>query len=145
MSGFTYLDGQLHADQVPLAEVAAAVGTPAYVYAGGIMRARLGRFLAAFSGRRVLVCYALKANSNLAVIRTLADAGAGADIVSGGELQRALAAGVPPQRMVFSGVGKSRDEMVLALDAGIAQFNVELVPELIVLGEVAAARGYARR
>ena len=140
MSGFTYLDGQLHADQVPLAEVAAAVGTPAYVYAGGIMRARLGRFLAAFSGRRVMVCYALKANSNLAVIRTLADAGAGADIVSGGELQRALAAGVPPQRMVFSGVGKSRDEMVLALDAGIAQFNVESVPELIVLGEVAAAR-----
>ena len=72
-----------------------------------------------------MVCYALKANSNLAVVRTLADAGAGADIVSGGELQRALAAGVPPQRIVFSGVGKSRDEMVLALDAGIAQFNVE--------------------
>ena len=140
MSGFTYLDGQLHADRVPLAEVAAAVGTPVYVYAGAIMRARLDQFLAAFSGRRVMVCYALKANSNLAVIRTLADAGAGADIVSGGELERALAAGVPPQRIVFSGVGKSRDEMVLALDAGIAQFNVESVPELIALGEVAAAR-----
>jgi diaminopimelate decarboxylase len=140
MSGFTYLDGQLHADQVPLAEVAADVGTPAYVYAGGIMRARLDHFLAAFSDRRVMVCYALKANSNLAVIRTLADAGAGADIVSGGELERALAAGVPPQRIVFSGVGKNRDEMVQALDAGIAQFNVESVPELIALGEVAAAR-----
>lgn len=140
MSGFTYLDGQLHADQVPLAEIAAAVGTPAYVYAGALMRARLNQFLDAFAGRRVMVCYALKANSNLAVIRTLADAGAGADIVSGGELQRALAAGVPPQRIVFSGVGKSRDEMVLALDAGIAQFNVESVPELIALGEVAAAR-----
>jgi diaminopimelate decarboxylase len=140
MSGFTYLDGQLHADQVPLAEVAADVGTPAYVYAGGIMRARLDHFLAAFSDRRVMVCYALKANSNLAVIRTLADAGAGADIVSGGELQRALEAGVPPQRIVFSGVGKSRDEMMLALDAGIAQFNVESVPELIALGEVAAGR-----
>jgi diaminopimelate decarboxylase len=140
MSGFSYLGGQLHADQVPLAGIAAAVGTPAYVYAGAVMRARLRQFLAAFAGRRVMVCYALKANSNLAVIRTLADAGAGADIVSGGELQRALAAGVPPQRIVFSGVGKSRDEMVLALDAGIAQFNVESVPELVALGEVAAAR-----
>jgi diaminopimelate decarboxylase len=138
--GFSYVDGQLHADRVPLAEIAAAVGTPAYVYAGAVMRERLRRFLAAFADRRVLVCYALKANSNLAVVRTLADAGAGADIVSGGELQRALAAGVPPQRIVFSGVGKSRDEMVLALDAGIAQFNVESVPELIALGEVAAAR-----
>lgn len=140
MSGFTYLDGQLHADQVPLAEIAKAVGTPAYVYAGAVMRARLRQFLDAFADRRVMVCYALKANSNLAVIRTLAEAGAGADIVSGGELQRALAAGVPPQRIVFSGVGKSREEMAQALDAGIAQFNVESVPELIALGEVAAAR-----
>lgn len=140
MSGFTYLDGQLHADQVPLAEIADAVGTPAYVYAGAVMRARLRQFLDAFADRRVMVCYALKANSNLAVIRTLAEAGAGADIVSGGELQRALAAGVPPQRIVFSGVGKSREEMAQALDAGIAQFNVESVPELIALGEVAAAR-----
>ena len=90
-----------------------------------------------------MLCYALKANANLAVIRTLAEEGAGADIVSAGELQRALAAGVPPQRIVFSGVGKSRDEMVLALDARIAQFNVELVPELVVLGEVAAARKLA--
>lgn len=140
MSGFAYLDGQLHADQVPLAEIADAVGTPAYVYAGAVMRDRLRRFLDAFADRRVMVCYAVKANSNLAVIRTLAEAGAGADIVSGGELQRALAAGVPPQRIVFSGVGKSRDEMVQALDAGIAQFNVESIPELIALGELAAAR-----
>jgi diaminopimelate decarboxylase len=139
-AGFSYVDGQLHADRVPLAAIVEAVGTPAYVYAGAIMRERLRRFLGAFAGQRVLVCYALKANSNLAVVRTLAEAGAGADIVSGGELQRALAAGVPPQRIVFSGVGKSRDEMVLALDAGIAQFNVESVPELVVLGEAAAAR-----
>jgi diaminopimelate decarboxylase len=139
-AGFSYLDGQLHADRVPLAEIAAAVGTPAYVYAGAVMRERLRHFVAAFAGQRLMVCYALKANSNLAVVRTLAAAGAGADIVSGGELQRALAAGVPPQRIVFSGVGKSRDEMVHALDAGIAQFNVESVPELILLGEVAAAR-----
>jgi diaminopimelate decarboxylase len=140
MLGFAYLGGQLHADRVPLAEIAEAVGTPAYVYAGAVMRERLRRFLDAFAGQRVMVCYALKANSNLAVVRTLAEAGAGADIVSGGELQRALAAGVPPQRIVFSGVGKSRDEMVQALDAGIAQFNVESVPELVALGEAAAAR-----
>jgi diaminopimelate decarboxylase len=140
MLGFAYQDGQLHADGVPLAAIADAVGTPAYVYAGAVMRERLRDFVAAFAGQRVMVCYALKANSNLAVIRTLAEAGAGADIVSGGELQRALAAGVPPHRIVFSGVGKSRDEMVLALDAGIAQFNVESAPELITLGEAAAAR-----
>jgi diaminopimelate decarboxylase len=139
-AGFSYLHGRLHADRVPLGTIAEVVGTPAYVYAGAVMRERLHRFLAAFAGQRVMVCYALKANSNLAVVRTLAEAGAGADIVSGGELQRALAAGVPAQRIVFSGVGKSRDEMVLALEAGIAQFNVESVPELIALGEAAAAR-----
>jgi diaminopimelate decarboxylase len=139
-AGFVYRDGQLHADRVSLAEIAEAVGTPTYVYAGAVMRERLRHFLAAFAGQRVMVCYALKANSNLAVVRTLADGGAGADIVSGGELQRALAAGVPPQRIVFSGVGKSRDEMVQALDTGIAQFNVESVPELIALSEIAAAR-----
>jgi diaminopimelate decarboxylase len=140
MTGFTYVDGQLCADQVPLAEIARAVGTPAYVYSGTLMRERLERFLGVFADQRVMVCYALKANSNLAVIKTLADAGAGAEIVSGGELQRALAAGVPPAKIVFAGVGKSRDEMAAALDAGIAQFNVESVPELVVLSEVAASR-----
>lgn len=140
MAGFTYVDGQLCADQVPLAEIARAVGTPAYVYSGTLMRERLERFLGAFADQRVMVCYALKANSNLGVIATLAAAGAGADIVSAGELQRALAAGVAPHRIVFSGVGKSRDEMIAALDVGIAQFNVESVPELIALGEVAAQR-----
>ena len=141
--GFAYRDGQLCAEAVPLGEIAAAVGTPAYVYAAVSLRAQVRRFFAAFAGQRVLLCYALKANANLAVIRTLADEGAGADIVSAGELQRALAAGVPPQRIVFSGVGKSRDEMIAALDARIAQFNVELVPELILLSEVAAARKLA--
>jgi diaminopimelate decarboxylase len=139
-AGFAYRAGQLHAEAVPLAEIARVAGTPAYVYSGGAMRQQIRRFLAAFSGQRVLVCYALKANSNLAVIRTLAEEGAGAEVVSGGELQRALAAGVPPGRIVFSGVGKARDEMALALDAGIAQFNVESLPELVALGEVAAAR-----
>jgi len=137
---FAYRGGELYAEEVPLAAIAAAVGTPAYVYAAAPMRARVREFFAAFAGQRVMLCYALKANDNLAVVRTLADAGAGADIVSAGELQRALAAGVPPQRIVFSGVGKSRAEMVLALEARIAQFNVESVPELIALGEVAAAR-----
>jgi diaminopimelate decarboxylase len=139
MSDFSYRDGQLCAEAVPLAEIAAAVGTPAYVYASTGMRARVRRFFSAFAGQRVRLCYALKANSNLAVIRALAAEGAGAEVVSGGELQRALAAGVPGDHIVFSGVGKSRDEMALALDARIAQFNVESVPELIVLGEVAAA------
>jgi diaminopimelate decarboxylase len=138
--GFDYQGGRLCCEGAALDEIAAAVGTPAYVYSGGAMRARLRRFLAAFAGERVLVCYAVKANANLAVISTLASEGAGADIVSGGELERALAAGVPPSRIVFSGVGKSRDEMAAALEAGIAQFNVESVPELAVLGEVAAQR-----
>jgi diaminopimelate decarboxylase len=140
MSDFAYRDGQLCAEGVALAEIGAAVGTPAYVYASAGMRGRVRRFFAAFAGQPVRLCYALKANSNLAVIRTVAAEGAGAEVVSGGELQRALAAGVPAGRIVFSGVGKSRDEMILALEARIAQFNVESVPELIVLGEVAAAR-----
>ena len=144
MSGaYAYRDGQLHAEAVPLAAIAAAVGTPAYVYASAGIRSQVRRFFAAFAGQRVVLCYAVKANANLAVIRTLAEEGAGAAVVSAGELERALAAGVPPQRIVFSGVGKSRDEMILALDARIAQFNVESVPELVVLGEVAAARKLA--
>jgi diaminopimelate decarboxylase len=138
-AGFSYRDGVLCAETVPLDEIARAVGTPAYVYSGGHMRHQLRRFQDAFAGQPVMVCYALKANSNLAVIKTLAEAGAGAEIVSGGELQRALAVGVPPDRIVFAGVAKSRDEMASALDAGIAQFNVESVPELIALSEVAAS------
>ncbi|MGH6943245.1 MAG: diaminopimelate decarboxylase [Geminicoccaceae bacterium] len=139
-AGFGYRDGELCAEAVPLAEIARAVGTPAYVYAGGAMRARFRRLARAFADQKALICYALKANSNLAVIRTLADEGAGAEVVSGGELQRARAAGVAPARIVFSGVGKSREEMGAALDAGIAQFNVESMRELIVLGEVAVAK-----
>jgi len=139
-AAFGYRAGQLHAEDVPLERIAAAVGTPAYVYAAASMRTQVRRFFAAFAGQRVLLCYAVKANANLAVIRTLVDEGAGADVVSAGELQRALAAGAPAQRIVFSGVGKSRDEMILALEARIAQFNVESVPELILLSEVAAAR-----
>ncbi len=138
---FHYRDGVLWVEGVALDAIADAVGTPAYVYSANHMRGQLNRFMEAFAGQPVLVCYALKANSNLAVIKTLADAGAGAEIVSGGELERALAVGVPPERIVFAGVAKSRDEMAMALDAKIAQLNVELVPELIALDEVARSRG----
>jgi diaminopimelate decarboxylase len=138
--GFAYRGGELCAEGVPLAEIALTAGTPVWVYSAGAVRERLRRFKEAFAGERVMICYALKANGNLGVLRTLVGEGAGADIVSGGELERALAAGVPPSRIVFSGVGKSREEMAQALAIGIAQFNVESVPELLALGEVAAAR-----
>ena len=137
---FHYRLGDLLAEDVPLLEIAEAAGTPFYAYSSKGMRTQLHRLQNAFSGQRMTICYAIKANSNLAVIRTLADEGAGAEIVSGGELQKALAAGVPADKIMFAGVAKSRDEMALALDAGIAQFNVESIPELIVLSEVAAAR-----
>lgn len=137
---FHYREGALFAEEVALSAIADAVGTPAYVYAGSAMRARFSTLKDAFQGQRMTICYAIKANSNIAVIKTLADEGAGAEIVSGGELQKALKAGVPGDMIMFAGVAKSRDEMAMALDAGIAQFNVESVPELIALGEVAAAR-----
>ena len=137
---FQYRHGELLVEDVPLADIARAVGTPAYVYSCAGMRSRFHRLQEAFADQRMMICYAIKANSNLAVIRTLADEGAGAEIVSGGELQKALAAGVPASKVMFAGVAKSRDEMALALDAGIAQFNVESVPELIALSEVAASR-----
>ncbi|MDH3658471.1 MAG: diaminopimelate decarboxylase [Alphaproteobacteria bacterium] len=137
---FHYENGALSVEQVALATIADAVGTPAYVYSSAGMRTQLRALQDAFSGQRMTVCYAIKANSNIAVIRTLANEGAGAEIVSGGELQKALKAGVPADMIMFAGVAKSRDEMALALDAGIAQFNVESVPELIALSEVAAAK-----
>ncbi len=137
---FHYRRGNLLAEDVPLLEIAKTAGTPFYAYSSKGMRTQLHRLQQAFAGQRMTICYAIKANSNLAVIRTLADEGAGAEIVSGGELQKALAAGVPADRIMFAGVAKSRDEMALALDAGIAQFNVESIPELIVLSEVAASR-----
>jgi len=140
---FVYRDGELCCEGVPLAAIAGAVGTPSWVYSSAGMRRRLGRLLDAFAGDPIRVCYAVKANSNLAVIRTLAGAGAGAEIVSGGELERALAAGVPAGRIVFAGVGKSRAELAAALEAGIAQVNVESLPELRLLDEV--ARAYGRR
>ena len=137
---FHYRHGQLLAEDVPLSEIAGAVSTPFYVYSSQGMKQQYQRLERAFADQRMMICYAIKANSNLAVIRTLADEGAGAEIVSGGELQKALTAGVPADKIMFAGVAKSQDEMAMALDAGIAQFNVESIPELIALSEVAAAR-----
>ena len=137
---FSYLDGELHAEAVPIARVAAEVGTPFYVYSAACLAARYGDFAEAFAPCRPLICYAVKANSNLAVLRLLAGLGAGADVVSEGEMRRALAAGIPPERIVFSGVGKTAVELEAALAAGIHQINVESVPELRRLSEIASSR-----
>ncbi|HYD97807.1 MAG TPA: diaminopimelate decarboxylase [Alphaproteobacteria bacterium] len=141
MTAFTYRNGQLHAEGVPLATIAEAVGTPVYVYSTAELTANYRRYADAFAGQDVHIHYALKANSNQAVIRTLARLGAGADVVSAGEMRRALAAGIAAKDIVFSGVGKTREEMAAAIEAGIGQINVESLPELEVLSEVAAARG----
>jgi diaminopimelate decarboxylase len=138
---FHYRGGELCAEELPVAHVAAAVGTPFYLYSAAGFTAQYRRFADAFLPERPLICYAVKANSNLAVLRLLAGLGAGADVVSEGELRRALAVGVPPERIIFSGVGKTAAEMGMALDAGIHQINVESVPELRRLSEVASARG----
>ncbi|KPF84326.1 diaminopimelate decarboxylase [alpha proteobacterium AAP38] len=139
--GFHYTDGALHAEGVALSAIAASVGTPTYVYTTEGLTAAWRAYADAFAGQDVTICYALKANSNLAVIRTLAQLGAGGDVVSVGEMRRALAAGIPADKIVFSGVGKTRDELVAALKAGIHQINVESLPELEVLSEVAVELG----
>jgi diaminopimelate decarboxylase len=141
MPSFDYRGGALHAEDVPLDAIAAAHGTPTYVYSSAALVARYRAYVDAFAGTGALVCYALKANSNQAVIATFAREGAGADIVSGGELLRARKAGVAPQKIVFAGVGKSPDEMRLALAEGILQFNVESESELLCLSEVATSMG----
>ena len=142
---FTYRNGELHADEVPISRVAAAVGTPFYLYSANSFRAQYRAFADAFAAEKPLICYAVKANSNQAVLRLFAGLGAGADVVSGGELRRALAAGIPAGRIVFSGVGKTSDELVAALDADIHQINVESLSELRRLSELAAARSQTAR
>jgi diaminopimelate decarboxylase len=141
MDHFNYIAGRLHAEEVPLERIAAAVGTPFYVYSTATMERHYRVFDEALAGTEHLIAYALKANSNQAVIATLARLGAGADVVSGGEMAKALAAGVPPERIVFSGVGKTADEMRYGLEAGIRQFNVESEPELEALNGVAGLMG----
>lgn len=136
-----YRDGQLMVEGVSAAELARAHGTPLFVYSQAVMLDALAAYQRGFAGRQALICYAMKANSTLAVLRTFVQAGCGLDIVSGGELERALRAGVEPAKVIFSGVGKTRAEMRLALEAGIGCFNVESLPELDVLSEVAAGMG----
>jgi len=139
MDHFTYKNGALHAEGVPLTRIAEAVDTPAYVYSSATLVHHFRTFADAFKGQDAEVCYAVKANSNQAVITTLAREGAGADVLSEGEMRRALAAGIPASRMVFSGVGKSRAEITLALGEGIGQINVESEPELELISEIASA------
>ena len=141
MHHFDYRNGVLHAEDVDLVALAESVGTPFYCYSTATLERHYRVFAEAFADVPTLVCYSLKANSNQGVIATLARAGAGADIVSGGELLRALAAGVPADKIVFSGLGKTKDEMAAALKAEILSFNVESEPELAALSEVARAMG----
>ncbi len=141
MHHFQYRSGVLHAEDVALHDIAREVGTPFYCYSTATLVRHYRVFRDAFAGADTLVCYAMKANSNQAVLKTLAREGAGMDIVSVGELKRALAAGVPGERIVFSGVGKTRDEMAEALAAGILCFNVESEPEAAALSDVALSMG----
>lgn len=141
MHHFDYRNGVLHCENVSLEAVARELGTPAYVYSDATLRRHYTVIADAFGKRDVLIAYAVKANSNLAVIATLASLGAGADVVSGGEMLRALEAGVPANRIVFSGVAKTADEMRLGLERGIHQFNVESLPELQRLSQVAQQMG----
>lgn len=141
MTAFALNKGVLHAESVPLTEIAARFGTPCYVYSRAALETALDEFQRELVGIDALVCYAVKANSNLAVLDVFARRGAGFDIVSGGELQRVLEAGADPKKVVFSGVGKTAAEMTFALQTGILCFNVESAPELDRLNEVAAQLG----
>ncbi len=141
MDHFLYRDGALFAEDVPVAEIAAAVGTPFYLYSTATLLRHFTLFDDALDGVPHLVCYAMKAASNQAILKTLAQAGAGMDVVSGGEYARAKAAGVPGERIVFSGVGKTHEEIRTALTGGIRQFNVESEPEMAVISEVATSLG----
>lgn len=136
-----YRDGQLMVEDVSAAQLAREHGTPLFVYSKAVMLDALAAYQRGFAGRDALICYAMKANSTLAVLRTFVEAGCGLDIVSGGELERALRAGANPAKVIFSGVGKTRAEMRRALEAGIGCFNVESLPELDVLSEVAHEMG----
>ena len=144
MDHFGYRDGVLHAEDVPLPAIAEAVGTPVYVYSSATLERHYTVLRDALIGAGLkdpLIAFAVKANSNVAVLRTLANLGAGADVVSEGEVRRALAAGVPPERIVFSGVGKTEGEIAFAIEAGVAEINVESEPELHLVNRVAQQMG----
>ena len=141
MDHFVYREGRLFAEEVPVAEIAARVGTPFYVYSAATLARHYRLFDEALAWGPHLVCFAVKAASNIALLKLLGDMGAGMDVVSGGEYRRARAAGVPGERIVFSGVGKTREEMRLALEGGVRQLNVESEPEMRALSEVAVSLG----
>ncbi|MBW2617625.1 MAG: diaminopimelate decarboxylase [Deltaproteobacteria bacterium] len=141
MHHFQYRDGQLQAEEVPLAAIAAEVGTPVYVYSRATLLRHFHAFDGAFKGLDHLVCFSVKVNSNLAVLKLFGDLGAGADVVSGGELFRALEAGIPAERICFAGVGKTEAELIQGIEAGILMFNVESVPELESLNQAAGRLG----
>ena len=142
MDHFQLINGELHCEAVPLSRIAAEVGTPVYVYSANKLRHQARAFRDGLkSAGRVHLAYAIKANPNIAVLNVLAREGYGADVVSGGEMARALAAGMPAADIVFSGVGKTRAELVRGIEAGIGQFNIELEEEGVVLAQLAAARG----
>jgi diaminopimelate decarboxylase len=141
MDHFLYRDGVLHAEDVPIPEIAAQVGTPFYVYSTATLTRHFRLFQEALAGMDHMICFAVKSNGNLAVLRTLGNLGAGMDVVSGGEYLRAKAAGVPGDRIVFSGVGKTPAEIRQALEGGIRQFNVESEPELRAISALATELG----
>jgi len=143
MHHFAYRDGVLHAESVNLDTLASVVGTPFYCYSTATLTRHYEVFASAFADVPSLICYAMKANSNQAVLRTLARLGSGADVVSGGELRRARLAGIPADKIMFSGIGKTADELALAVDEGILCVNVESEPELELLSSIAAAKGRA--
>ncbi len=145
MDHFQYIDGRLSAEEVSLADMAEDIGTPFYVYSSATLERHYNAFADAVGQLDALICYSVKANSNTAVIRTLGRLGAGADVVSGGELERALKAGIPADRIVFSGVGKTAAELSRALAAGILQINVESEPELATLSRIAVELGVEAR
>ena len=146
MDLFEMKNGELFAEDVALSKIADTIGTPFYCYSAGTLEMHYRAFINAFAGtghkQNILICYSVKANSNLAVLKTLADLGAGMDVVSGGELRRALAVGVPAERIVFSGVGKTDEELILAIEAGIRQFNAESEPEVERISILSAERGH---
>ncbi len=141
MDHFLYRDGALHAEDVPIAEIAAKVGTPFYCYSTATFARHYTLFDEALDGTDHLICYSMKSNSNQAILKLMGDLGAGMDVVSGGEYARAIAAGVPGERIVFSGVGKTEEEMRAALEGGIRQFNIESEPEMQALSAVATSLG----
>src|SRR3979411_1476593 len=145
MNHFDYRNGVLHAEAVNLMELADAVGTPFYCYSTATLERHYRVFSDAFAGEKALVCYAMKANSNQSVLRTLAKLGARADVVSGGELKRALAAGIPPEKILFSGIGKTEAELRAALAANILCINIESEPELELLSRLAGESGRTAR